>query len=153
MTAEAKPEPDAEDVVVEVVSRSDHDRQTVRIGPALSEGVTTVVRSDISLSVGVGEGADDQLLLVPFLNFGLFGGDDQEAPIWIGRLPLDNVAFLLEQVAVGLTEALDPLASMMLGELKPSTRRLDYAADRTASAGETLREAAAKLRELSARKI
>jgi hypothetical protein len=153
VTADAKPELEAADIVAEMDSRSDHDRQTVRIGPALSDGVTTVVRSDISLSVGVGEGADDQLLLVPFLNFGLFGANDQDAPVWIGRLPLDNVAFLLEQVAVGLAAALDPLASMTLGELKPSARRLDYAADRTASAGETLREAAAKLRELSARKI
>lgn len=150
MTHETMPEPTQD--VDENEAHGDQ-RNVIRVGPALGHGVTTIVRADVSLAAGVGETVDDQRVLVPFLDMSLFGLEGEEQPVWIGRLPLDNVAFLLEQVSVGLAEAMEPLASMSLGDLKALPHRLQYAADRAASASESLREAAVQLRALAARKV
>lgn len=127
----------------------------VRIGPALAHGVTTVTKTDISLVAAIGEIEDEQRVLVPFLECAVYGqlSESEEGLLWTGRLAMDNVAFLLEQVAVGLAETLDPVANMARGDLRPLPARLDYAADRVASAGESLRDAAVRLREIAGRKL
>jgi hypothetical protein len=125
----------------------------VRIGPALARGVTTVTQVDISVAAGIGELADDQRVLIPFLECAINSSRSEDKPLWVGRLTMDNVAFLIEQVAVGLLEALDPLASMSHGDLKPQPGRINYAADRAASASESLREAAVKLRTIASQHL
>lgn len=131
----------------------DAPKLAIRVGPALAHGVTTVTKTDISLVAALGETTDDQRVLVPFLECAVYGSRGGDDPQWAGRLALDNVAFLLEQVAVGLVEALDPLSSMARGDLRPQPDRIDYAADRVASAGESLREAAVKLRSLAGQRL
>ncbi len=128
-------------------------RLAIRVGPALAHAVTTVTRTDVSLVTAIGEMADDQRVLVPFLECAVYGSRDEDEPLWVGRLAMDNVAFLLEQVAVGLVEALEPLASMSRGDLRPQSVRIDYAADRAASAGESLRDAAVSLRAIAGQRL
>jgi hypothetical protein len=125
----------------------------VRVGPALAHGVTTVTKTDISLVAAVGEVADDQRVLVPFLECAIYGSRNEDQPLWVGRLAMDNVAFLLEQVAIGLVEALDPMVSMARGDIRPLSGRIDYAADRVASASESLRDAAVRLRSISGQRL
>lgn len=130
-------------------------RLAIRIGPALAHGVTTVTKTDISLVAAVGEAEDDQRVLVPFLECAVYGqvSEGEDGLLWTGRLAMDNVAFLLEQAAVGLAETLDPVASMARGDLRPLPARLDYAADRVASAGESLRDAAVRLRAIASQRL
>jgi hypothetical protein len=135
------------------VAEPDATRLAIRVGPALAHGVTTVTKTDISLVAAIGETADDQRVLVPFLECAIYGSRGEDQPQWVGRLAVDNVAFLLEQVAVGLVEALDPLASMARGDLRPQSGRIGYAADRVASAGESLRDAAVKLRAIAGQRL
>lgn len=139
--------------VAEAVTEPQMSRMAVRIGPALAHGVTTVTKTDVSLLAAVGEMEDEQRVLVPFLQCAIYGPGEGAEALWAGRLAVDNVAFLLEQMAVGLAEALDPLASMALGDLRPVPARLDYAADRVASAGESLRDAAVRLRAIASQKL
>lgn len=139
----------------ETVSEPKTERLAVRIGPALAHSVTTVLKTDISLVAAIGELEDEQRVLVPFLECAIYGqaSEVKDGPLWTGRIALDNMAFLLEQVAVGLAETLEPIASMARGDLRPVSARLDYAADRVASAGESLRESAVKLREIAGQKL
>lgn len=125
----------------------------VRVGPALAHSMTTITKAELSLAVAVGELEDEQSVIVPFLDCALYDSPDGGEPAWVGRLAMDNVAFLLEQVAAGLLEALDPLANMTKGDLKPPLGRMEYAADRVASASESLRDAAARLRAVAALRI
>jgi hypothetical protein len=131
----------------------DAGRFSVRVGPALAHGITTIIKTDISLAAAIGEMADEQRVLVPFLECAVYGAGENDGALWAGRLAMDNVAFLLEQVAVGLTEALDPLSSMSRGDLRPQSGRMDYAADRVAAAGESLRDAAVRLRAISGQRL
>lgn len=136
-----------------VPAEQEQERMAVRVGPALAHGLTTVAKFDASLAAAVGELDDEQSVLVPLLDCALFtmGGDGE--PAWTGRLALDNVAFLLDQVSVGLLEALGPLSSMSKGDLRPPSGRMEYAADRVASASENLRDAAARLRVVAATRV
>jgi hypothetical protein len=137
----------------ETVTEPQAVKLAVRIGPALAHGVTTVTETDFSLVAAIGELEDEQRVLVPFLECAFYGPPDEDQPLWVGRLALDNVAFLLEQVAVGFLETLDPVASMSHGDVRPLSGRVEYAADRVASAGESLRDAAVKLRALASQKL
>lgn len=139
----------------EAVSEPRTASPAVRIGPALAHSIVTVTKTDISLVAAIGELEDEQRVIVPFLECAIYGqvSETKVEPLWTGRLALDNVAFLLEQVSVGLAESLDPVASMARGDLRPVPARLDFAADRVASAGESLRDAAVRLRALAAQKV
>ena len=88
---------------VETAPEPQAAQSAVRIGPAVAHGVTTVTKTDITLAVAIGQIEDDQRVLVPFLECAIYGraGHEDEAPLWTGRLLIDNVAFLLEQAAVG----------------------------------------------------
>ena len=125
----------------------------VRVEPVVMHGVTAVSKIGISLAVAVGELEDEQRVLLPFLDCAIYGSRGDAELIWAGRLAMDNVAFLLEQVSIGLADALEPLDSMAQGDLKPPPGRLSYAADRVASAGESLRQAAVQLRSIASRKL
>jgi hypothetical protein len=125
----------------------------VRVEPAVMHGVTTVSKIGISLAAAVGELEGEQRVLLPFLDCAVYGSHGDADLLWVGRLAMDNVAFLLEQVSIGLADTLEPLNSMAQGDLKPPPGRLSYAADRVASAGESLREAAAQLRSIASRKL
>lgn len=142
-----------EAVIETAAAEPETARVAVRIGPALAHGVTTVTKTDISLVAAIGELADDQRVLVPFLECAVYGSRSEDQPLWVGRLAIDNVAFLLEQVAIGLVDVLDPVASMARGDLRPQPGRIDYAADRVASAGESLREAAVRLRAIAGQRL
>lgn len=133
----------------EAIEEPEASTLSVRIGPALAQGVTTVAKTDITLIAAVGELEDEQRVLVPFLQCAVFGPGEDPDPLWSGRLTMDNVAFLLEQMAIGLAETLEPVGSMSQGDLRPLPARLDYAADRVASAGESLRDSAVRLREIA----
>jgi hypothetical protein len=128
-------------------------RGQVRVGPALAHGITTVTKTDIALTASVGDSSDDQRVLIPFLECALYGSGGSGELVWTGRLAMDNVAFLIEQVSVGLSEALQPLEAMSLGDLKPPSARIEYAADKVASASESLRDAAATLRSMASRRV
>jgi hypothetical protein len=57
------------------------------------------------------------------------------------------------QVAVDPVEALEPLASVPRGDLGPQSVWIDYAADRAASAGKSLRDAAVSLRAIAGQRL
>jgi hypothetical protein len=144
---------DASTVDEAVVAEHQLPPVVVLVEPAVMQGVTTVSKIGISLAAAVGELEDEQRVLLPFLDCAVYRPGGQEETIWVGRLAMDNVAFLLEQVSIGLADTLAPLNSMAQGDLKPPPGRLSYAADRVASASESLREAAVQLRSIATRKV
>jgi hypothetical protein len=144
---------DASTVAEAPVAEHELSPAVIRVEPAVMQGVTTVSKIGISLAAAVGELEDEQRVLLPFLDCAVYRSRANEETIWVGRLAMDNVAFLLEQVSIGLADSLAPLNSMAQGDLKPPPGRLSYTADRVASASESLREAAVQLRSIASRKL
>lgn len=128
-------------------------RPTIRVSAAFGNSLTPVGWTELSLAAGVAMTEDGVAVLLPLVECGFFGSEDEQGPLWTGRLALDNVAHVVNQAARGLADIVDPLSQLLQGSLKVPPGRLAYAADRMMSAGDSLREAATRLRALAERDL
>ena len=136
--------------VAAVSATDDGAADIVRVSDALGQSANVVFNLELTLSVGLGIASDDRQVLMPYLDCeAQLEDEDDDANTATTRLSLDNVAYVLEQGALGFLNALRPLQSMSQGDLKPLARHIEYSAERVSVASESLREAAVMLRVMA----
>lgn len=133
-----------------VSADDDASADIVRVSDGLGQSANAVFNLELTLSVGLGVASDDRQVLMPYLDCAAQLEDENEdAGTATTRLSLDNVAYVLEQGALGFLNALRPLQSMSQGDLKPLAKHMEYSAERVSVASESLREAADMLRVMA----
>ena len=126
MNEPAKSTENTEDAEVDEAAAAE-----VRVGGATAGQASTVNGAAMSLIVGTGMLADNQQVLVPFVECeigGNFGGDTAEKTLTL-LLTFENVAFLAADFSEALAGILPALQSVAQGDLKPVPARIEYAID------------------------
>ncbi len=129
--------------------RDDTEIEAIQVTTAFANTVTMVGWTEFSLSAGVAERGEGGRVLLPVVDCGIYGTEKPEQLLWTGRIPLDNLAYMISQAASGIAEVIVPLAEMLAGSLKMPSGRLHYSAESLATAIGHLQVATAKLQELA----